>query len=411
LNQSEENDDQLITLGAAQFVKFSPTDGSPYIYEVALTVWPALTNLAFGSPLVRFLERNVKGVDLDKDDVDEAAKTRKTSFRNFRRGLVWFPLARWRECAAIKARNQDVMQWVESTLEALMASAGTKELPDWLLLGSGTELHPGVDKVQIYGFGDGRPTRDAPPKDIGTVPLSLVDGLDQVRTHSGSVIYRGQEIRHGLLRPERLGHRIGIVVSVLSADGVEENVGYLRPVQRYVLNQGLRRAKDLRETAIATVALGRDIVDLGSSRDFGYIRAWLTGGRVIAVLPLIVEQIGKADEEGCASDSHGEFVLCDGNHRLVQYLLMDRHEAMGCAVILGEPKEPYYGWPYSRWDWGIVFQNRLDATPDLYAKYTPRYPDDCKIEDIRRNPDIYRRFFRDLATGFGDIGTQGGRLA
>jgi hypothetical protein len=124
-------------------------------------------------------------------------------------------------------------------------------------------------------------------------------------------------------------------------------------------------------------------------------------------LPLIVEQIAVRDQEGAGR----EFILCDGNHRLVQYLLVEKIESVGCAIVVGEPKQPYYAWPYSRLDWNIVVQNQLGDAPDLYAKYTPRYPDDSTSESIRKTPDSYRQLFRDFNTGFMDVGNQGGRLA
>lgn len=402
-----DGDEELVTISSRQFIKFSPTDGVPTLYEYSLTHWPLLSS-GDNADLLRFLRKNDYVRRLGSD------RTGRTSFRDYPRGLVWVPLSSWRQSEAIKSRNEDVMGWVEETFVGLRNTSG--EVPGWLLLGSGDGLKLGLTQVEQRPFGDGDAGRPVTGSNPGNAPESLVSGLDDVLTGSESChIYRGQGIRMGRLRldTECAHGRIGIGVYFVDSEGGEVRAGRLRPVQRYVLSQGLRRAEDLRRSVNALLGgMGgtkggvADIANLGMTSEAGYLRVTVPGGQVVSVLPLVVERIAVADQEG----ETAEFVLCDGNHRLVQYLMVDKCESVGCAVVEGEPKQPYYAWPYSRLDWNIVFQNQLEATPDVYSKYTPRYPDRATPSDIKNAPESYRQFFRDFSTGFLDIGTQGGRV-
>lgn len=403
-----DGDEELVTISTRQFIKFSPTDGTPTLYDYSLTHWPLLSSNK-NLDLLQFLRRGEYVRRIGSDEI------RETSFRDYPRGLVWLPLSLWHQSAAIKSRNGDVMKWIEETIDELRKTS--RDLPGWLLLGSKDRLKLGLTQVEQRPFGNGhggRHTTDSNPADG---PDSLVSGIDNVLTNSKEDchIYRGQAIRMGRLRLDaRYPHgRIGVSVYFAGSDGGEVYAGRLRPVQRYVLTQGLRRAEDLRTTVNAALARLRgvegavaDIADLGMTKEAGYLRVTTPGGRVLSVLPLIIERVAAADQEG----EMAEFVLCDGNHRLVQYLMIDKCEAVGCAIVDGEPKQPYYAWPYSWMDWNIVLQNQLATTPDLYSKYTPRYPTGTTFEDIKNNPESYRQYFRDFNTGFCDIGTQGGRL-
>lgn len=391
LAKVQESDEELVTISSPRlFLKFSPTDGVPVLYEYSLTHWPRLASNQ-SSDLLWFLDEYVSRMD--------SSEVARTLFRDYRPGLLWLPLSSWKDSKGIKARNGDVMQWVDETLEGL--KGGMPELPRWLVLRSGGKLEVGGSKVDVRSFGDGSLGRESLGGPEDGVASSLVHGLDRVTmAKDGEGIYRGKEICAGKLKMVREGNRIGINVHRESG----ELLGHLRPVQRYVLDYGLERAKELRKNV--SDKFGKDVIDLGRCNELGYLRLSLAGGRDISVLPLIVEQIASEDQEGGTP----EFILCDGNHRLVQHLLIDGCDSLGCAIVLGEPVQPYYAWPYSRLDWGIVMQNQLASTPDMYSKYTPRYPWDWTQEQIRQAPESYRLLFRDLSTGFGDVGAQGGRL-
>lgn len=398
-------DEELVTIATRQFLKFSPTDGVPVLYEYSLTHWPLLSSNK-NPDLNRFLMEHVNHLD--------SSEVLKTSFRDYSRGLVWVPINLWQQSDAIRSRNADVMQWVDETLAELRKV--TSVIPRWLVSGSGEELRVGITHLEQRPFGNGDIGRDVAESQQGSFPDSLVRGLDNVMTGKDNVhVYRGQGICMGRLRIEsdQTHGRIRIAVYVCDNERREKLAGYLRPVQRYVLAQGLRRAERLRREINNYLRQNRsvedgfsDFADLGVTSKAGYLRVTLSEIGEISVLPLIVEQISVGDQEGDVP----EFILCDGNHRLVQYLLVDKCESVGCAIVAGSPKQPYYAWPYSRWDWNVMLQNQLEDTPDLYSKYTPRYHNDATREDIKHAPESYRQFFRDLSTGFGDIGTQAGRL-
>jgi hypothetical protein len=114
-----------------------------------------------------------------------------------------------------------------------------------------------------------------------------------------------------------------------------------------------------------------------------------------------------------------EFVVCDGNHRIVQKVWNGREVAAAIGV-LGQPRQPYYARPFSPFEWDITAENVLSVTPDARFRYAPRRVDLNKLEladealqELRAMPaaSLYRRYYRDLKSGFGPVGGQGGRYA
>jgi hypothetical protein len=272
-----EGDEELVIIATKQFVKFSPTDGIPTLYEYSLTHWPLLSDR--DSALRWFLRDNNYVQRLDSGVVGS------TDFRNYPRGLVWVPLDSWKKSSAIRARNADVMQWVDETLAGLGKATGAT--PPWLVLGSGTQIDVGIKDVETKPFGRGTAGREVVAKALQEAPLTLVEGLDSVRTSSKDLyVYRDQEVCTGFLRlnPDCTHGRIGVDVYFRHSDGSEERAGCLRPVQRYVLTQGLRRAQALRKRVNSHLEGERttegridDIARLGMTGDAGYLRVTVSG--------------------------------------------------------------------------------------------------------------------------------------
>ena len=95
-----------------------------------------------------------------------------------------------------------------------------------------------------------------------------------------------------------------------------------------------------------------------------------------------------------------EFLVADGNHRIVQRCWIDGQAI--AAVLIEKASQPYYAYPFAAREWWLTAENRLVVPPDLYSKYAPRrYPGDP-------GKDSYRTWFRDFNSGFKNVGGQGG---
>lgn len=348
--------------------------------------------------------------DLD-DDPDRAAELPP--------GAVWFPLPEadedsgpWRSCPSIVARNGDVMTWVERELEIRRTSDGS--LPPHLVMGrfqqrSGFQAH-----------GDPRPF-DGPDAPEGEPAASTVQALRRVTFLAGFGLdelapYPPERIEIARVILQRRDGRRPVIEVFDAAEiwrpGVSlsefelgDPLGVLRPVQRYVLRAGLRRAKDVND--FLTMALAQD--------PWGFVRAsW--GGLTdpVSLTPPIIEQI-------CAEDSDSEdggareFVLCDGNHRVVERVWTPNDTGprrVAAVAAIGTPVEPYYARAFSRYEWDMTAANQLVVTPPTAFKHATRAVPD----GVARPPGVseklhYRRYYRNLERGFGPMGGQGGRYA
>jgi hypothetical protein len=101
---------------------------------------------------------------------------------------------------------------------------------------------------------------------------------------------------------------------------------------------------------------------------------------------------------------------------VVQVAWIERRPLEAVAV-LKPPSEPYYALPFGDLEWGITAETELASTPPLEAKYLPRKVEEQDVEAEawpivsaipKRNR--YRRYFRELGTGFGSVGGQGGKF-
>jgi hypothetical protein len=227
--------------------------------------------------------------------------------------------------------------------------------------------------------------------------------------------YEGLEVRRVFLvkrdQPVYSGTRSVILlfdeqdydVGELSHAPVEAALGVLRPVQRYVLRPGLDRAKEITE----------GVLD-GMTDKWGFVRIRKGGApEPVSVTPPILEQLHPEDWE----DDRGEreYIVCDGNHRVVQRVWLEER-SMPAVAIVGTPREPYYARPFSRFEWDYTATNVQEIAPDTISKYSPRRVDLGKLDKASQATLAkterryhYRRYFRDLTTGFGYMGGQGGQ--
>jgi hypothetical protein len=339
-------------------------------------------------------------------------------------GAIWFPLAGpqepalWRQCPAIVARNADVMSWVESELAGRRRE--DESFPEQLVLG---RYSGDSDEYRVeleYPF-EGPCAGLSPEDEIEEreVPArSTAEALSLVRLNSDYDLgeeraYDGARFeRVWLVRDATPAGRDAIHVYPAEAGEREFDaetagrapLGLLRPVQRYVLRAGIERVQAL------GVALREQ---LGEDRDpWGFVRVRKGGAPSrVSVTPPIVEQLHREDWSDPALGN--EFVVCDGNHRVVREVWRERGSALAAVAIVGELRRPYYARPFGALEWEATSDNELVVAPDVAWKYLTRSVDDPELLERFRGREklLYRRYFRDLETGFGPIGGQGGRFA
>ena len=359
----------------------------------------------------------------EEPDPDERQRARRAS-----PGTIWFPLpdsgeqGLWERCPSIASRNGDVMAWVGEVLAAKREK--NVPLPSELLLGK-HETGPGSYTFEggIFPFeGSGR-SRD--PEVPGA---STVDAMEKVRLSDEydlghELAYEGAKIKRAFLVRRKLKKdRDGIFVyEALEGESFGPEVearkalGMLRPVQRYVLRPGLERAREIDEEVLSRLR------EEGEPWGFARIRR---GGapQAVTVTPPIVEQLHEDDWDDCPEEEHSqglEFIVCDGNHRVVQRVWRDK-EAMPAIVVQGRLRRPYYARPFGRLEWEATSDNELMVTPELASKYLSRKVvlEDLELskearETLAKVPEseLNRRYLRDLTRGFGYMGGQGGRYA
>lgn len=173
-------------------------------------------------------------------------------------------------------------------------------------------------------------------------------------------------------------------------------IGVLRPAQGYVTTSGIARAR-----AISDV-----IVDVADD-PWGCVLVE-SAGRRIWITPPIVERLHSVDRE--IAESRPEFIVCDGNHRIVERAWR-RGLPTASVVTLESPAEPYYILPMPASAWKLVSDNELPAPPPREERYTVRQVESPRPDSpLHQTPpgERYRRYFRSLETGFGNIGGQAG---
>jgi len=349
-------------------------------------------------------------------------------------GAVWFPLpetgepeAPWKMAPSITARNADVMAWIDKQLAGKRSASGL--FPSQIVFGkmqetTGYELADGPFPFALPA------DYDASEENQATSTMEAMGRVEYLKDYDlrGQRPYQGLDIRRvALVRRtvRRSRGRTREVILVFDAttrktdgsdlvsfktcpeDAAHGLLGVLRPAQRYVIRGGMERAKLVNEF----------MADKCSTDLWGFLRATYGGfDEPITLMPPVVERVQWQD---CDSDDDSalEFVVCDGNHRVVQKVW--NCGEVGAAIgVISEPKQPYYARPFSPNEWDITAGNLLSVSPDPLFKYAPQPVEADKLsEEARREyeekniPDaeLFRRYYRDLSRGFGNIGGQGGR--
>ena len=183
-------------------------------------------------------------------------------------------------------------------------------------------------------------------------------------------------------------------------------LGFLRPVQRYVVTAGLLRVQELEDSVLEPAR--KDGWD-----PWGFLRVRKGAApALVSLTPPIVEALHPVDYDD--ERSTRDFVVCDGNHRIVQFAWRSG-VALQAVAITSRPREPYYARPFGRLEWDITAGNEYVVAPDVKSKYSPRpvertsLPEAARAKLARVDDELlYRRFYRDLSSGFGSVGGQGG---
>jgi hypothetical protein len=349
-------------------------------------------------------------------------------------GSVWFPLPEsdetqglWRQVPSIRARNADVMTWIDEQLAERRGKDGAFQ--PHVVLGkmtetTGYERRSGPFRFEPAGDGQAPGAKLATSTREAMLRVEYTGEFDLAGQHP----YQGHELevrRIVLVRRdyELTNKRRRDVILVFdadrqsgaglgffrtcSADPEHGLLGLLRPTQRYVLQGGLDRA------VLVNKFLAQECVD----DPWGFLRATFGGaGEPVALTPPIIEQVWWDDWD---SDSRGlrEFLVCDGNHRVVQRV-WGEGQAAAAIGVLGEPLQPYYARPFSPYEWDITAENVVAVTPESQYKYAARKVDVDRLDvsqrikaDLRaKDPKkLFRRYYRNLEAGFGPMGGQGGK--
>lgn len=446
--------DQLREIAARKFVKISPTDGCFTEYDYHLVVLlpllqarPAVPDprppaagdggvpLSAIEKMIAWLETlptvirsgeyspapgtvsmdalRPGGTGLRWDPAAGFVRHNEDPGQRLPPGAIWFPVAYpdefseagepaspWQDCPALVARNADVMQWIDGILSRYQDRG---VLPQELTMGG---LIDAADELQF----DGEP-HDFNATASALAKVTYMAGFDL----EGDPAYEGKTIKRVFLAkkdiPKYRGSRPGICVydaddhDIAEAEHLSalDAMGFLRPVQRYVLRAGIERAE----------LINSQVLDKLPDK-WGFVRV-VKGESInpVAVTPPILEQLHPDDWEG--ADGAREYILCDGNHRVVQRVWMDGRP-MPAVAVLGDPNQPYYAHPSSKFEWSITAGNIVPVPPDAANKYWPRTVVVSQLSEkaqqiLARQPKelLYRRYFRDLETGFGYMGGQGGR--
>ena len=177
-------------------------------------------------------------------------------------------------------------------------------------------------------------------------------------------------------------------------------IGGPRPAQRYVLRPGIDRAREVNA-----------FLEKHSPDPWGFVRVVYDGaGKPVSLTPPIVEQVGTGDVDG--SYEGIEFLVCDGNHRIVERVWRGTEGSVLPAVgVLGQPLHPYYARPFSPYEWDVTSDNDLTITPPTRFRYAPRRIPENAFKELHGREDAFRVYFRDFNKGFGFVGGQGGRFA
>lgn len=405
---------KLIPISEEEFVKFSPTDGEPVRYKCRMCVidWNALGD--HGESLVRALD--LLGT------LEEPASTEETNSASFRwepgktqvrSGFFWFPYENWRQWPAVAARNSDVMEWFDAVLGRL-GRQKDGDPAEWLFCGE-------KKRIDLSHY----PVRSV--KSVGTLYEELKNVPYDDPAHTGSNPYDGIEPQAVVVRAEcdppggsEWGYPWGTRLLVFADSDAARDpdapvadlgdpIGVLRPVQRFVTEAGLHRAKGIREAVKACAPE----FDTAALQPGSYLEVVFEATGLIQILPPILESIPETEREGTGPENR-EFLIADGNHRVVWFAWWSRRPVR-CVMLdtgrNGSASKPYYAYPLGSRDWFGTANNIRDAKPHFLDRYIPR---NTPLKDpFTRSEDLealeYRKYFRNFSKVFEKIGLQGGK--
>ncbi|MFC7243033.1 hypothetical protein ACFQO7_11160 [Catellatospora aurea] len=354
---------------------------------------------------------------------DEAGSRAPDVGRRLPPGAIWFPLpdsrddvaeAPWQQCPAIVSRNADVMRWVDREIESRRKVNGGVP-PRELVMGKLAQTSDSIEIVDMYSFESGgqRLAHDLPAGSTTEAidRVTFVEGFDL----DGQFPYRGLPVKRVYLvrRDVPVWQGSRSVILIFSADQYDQDscreapaddaLGVLRPVQRYVLRAGLDRAREIHDQVLTK---------LPDPWGFARVRKG-PALQPVTVTPPILERLHEEDWE----NEHGdrEYIVCDGTHRVVE-LVWTSHVVLPAIAVTDAPRQPYYAKPFSKFEWEHTAGNKKDRAPDQDSKYAVRSVDINRLTPAatailrkRSESEWYRRYYRDLGTGFGYMGGQGGR--
>ena len=401
INQLEKDEllelsDPKSFLGTKEFVKFSPTDGQPQVYEYSLLSlhWFALKNNCENSiySLLNNLPETT-AAEINNGAIRWEPDVENGTVEKLGPGLVWFPLADWKKCKSIIARNADVMQWVEAIIKKI--DSGQLK---YSMLGNLENIEQeqsiAITNIKSFEF-------ESLKKKLKNVRCNPSLDLSEKYPYS-----RDDKIEQVILRKSE-----NDTIRVFGLKNDDE-LGVLRPVQRYILKQGIKRIKELSE-AIADYKIKDSEEKYDPCKLDGFLELELTGGMKISHLPPIIETIKK--DEWHNDNDEEEFLVCDGTHRIIFHCWKNGTEIR--AILIRNPEIDYYAYPIYKTDWIIIANNQYDMTPDLNSKYAPRIVPAEELKTLKdkykymvTSENAFRRYYRDFNTAFGSVGCQGGRL-
>nr|VFJ49553.1 MAG: Calcineurin-like phosphoesterase [Candidatus Kentron sp. FM]VFJ49847.1 MAG: Calcineurin-like phosphoesterase [Candidatus Kentron sp. FM]VFK11001.1 MAG: Calcineurin-like phosphoesterase [Candidatus Kentron sp. FM] len=407
-NKEEQIRDRLIDLETRDFLKLSPVDGQPQRYRMTLTVVPHFSlkpNPSNPDSLARAVDTLPRANE--NEDFRSPSLQRESRTIVARDGYVWFPLDKWRNCPALLARNADVMAWAYDVISNYKKKYRKSAILDAIYCGKLDDIEdvwPEISREHTTSVPFSGSTKDL----HGGFPSSLEEGLRRVRLNPDRELKEIRPYENAVIEPVIIrkveGNTATPRIAVFETGKGGKKLGYLRPVQRYVLRYGIGRAARFLKEKIPADQLG--------SEETGYLVIH-TPGEYVALLPPILELLSE-DRPECPSSEYEEFIVCDGNHRVIAYC-WDQEKDVRCVLIRpgSEPLQPYYAYPGSSYDWKNTAASLRTSSPDLYGKYSPRQPDSkerSSDEYTKYGEYWYRRFFRDFNTGFKNVGSQGGNI-
>ena len=153
---------------------------------------------------------------------------------------------------------------------------------------------------------------------------------------------------------------------------VDAAEGSLRPVQRYVLQAGLDRAREIND----------EVLDKLEDK-WGFVRIRKgEAPKPVSVTPPILEQLHPDDwesEDGKHANSLSVTETIGSSRESGR-----RGRTMPAVAVFGDPHQPYYARPFSKFEWHYTADTIPPVAPDDASKYSVREVDETQLLDSAR---------------------------